>query len=145
MDSRAHDTLVALTSHVPHLMASLTGARLREGPSATEALIGQGARDVTRIAAGDPALWIDIVRSNAPAVAAVLRHVRDDVTSLLAAVDVLAVRGSDHEDPAGHAAAEHTVTDLLRRGADGAARTRPRAGRGATTSTTSTTSTIPAG
>jgi prephenate dehydrogenase len=55
-----HDAAVALTSHVPHLMASLTAARLREGPAETETLAGQGVRDVTRIAAGDPALWADV-------------------------------------------------------------------------------------
>nr|ADU56073.1 hypothetical protein CA37-50 [uncultured organism CA37] len=123
LDSRAHDTVVALTSHVPHLMASLTAARLREGPAATEALVGQGVRDVTRIAAGDPALWTDIVRSNAPAVAAVLRDIRDDLTRLLAAADILA-----GGDPDGHAEAQHAVTDLLERGVAGAARTRPPAG-----------------
>ncbi|GIF17143.1 prephenate dehydrogenase [Actinoplanes teichomyceticus] len=123
LDSRAHDTVVALTSHVPHLMASLTAARLLHGPAATEALVGQGVRDVTRIAAGDPALWTDIVRSNAPAVAAVLRGVRDDLTRLLAATDILA-----GHHPGGRAQAEHTVTDLLERGVAGAARTRPPAG-----------------
>nr|AGS49761.1 arogenate dehydrogenase [uncultured bacterium esnapd15] len=123
LDSGAHDTVVALTSHVPHLMASLTAARLREGPAATETLAGQGVRDVTRIAAGDPALWTDIVRSNAPAVAAVLRDVRDDLTRLLAAADVLA-----GDDPDGHAEAQHMVTDLLERGAAGASRTRPPSG-----------------
>jgi prephenate dehydrogenase len=61
----AHDALVALTSHVPHLMAALTAARLREGPAGTETLTGQGVRDVTRVAAGDPTLWTDVVRSNA--------------------------------------------------------------------------------
>lgn len=120
LDSRTHDATVALTSHVPHLMASLTAARLRDGPAETEKLVGQGARDVTRIAAGDPALWTDIVRSNAPAVATVLRDVRDDLTRLLAAVEILADPG-----PAGHDRAIREVSGLLQRGAAGAARTAP--------------------
>ncbi|WP_051808332.1 prephenate dehydrogenase [Actinoplanes subtropicus] len=120
MDSPTHDAVIALTSHVPHLMASLTAARLRPGPSATETLAGQGVRDVTRIAAGDPALWTDIVRSNAAAIAAVLREVRDDLASLVAAADILA-----QPDPAGHAEAQRVITDLLQRGVAGAARTRP--------------------
>jgi len=120
LDSRAHDALVALTSHVPHLMASLTAARLREGPAGTETLVGQGVRDVTRIAAGDPALWTDIVRANAPAVVAVLRDVCGDLTRLLAAVEVLAGSTPDSDSEA-----LHTVTDLLERGAIGAVRTRP--------------------
>ncbi|MFD0817251.1 prephenate dehydrogenase/arogenate dehydrogenase family protein, partial [Micromonospora zhanjiangensis] len=48
LDSREHDALVAVTSHVPHLMASLTAARLRDAPTGTETLVGQGVRDVTR-------------------------------------------------------------------------------------------------
>jgi len=120
LTSRAHDAMVAVTSHVPHLMASLTAARLRDAPAGTEPLVGQGVRDVTRIAAGDPALWADIIRSNAPAVAAVLREVRGDLTRLAAAVDVLTGSGPD-----GHDRAVRTVTDVLARGVAGVARTRP--------------------
>ncbi|MEU4428965.1 prephenate dehydrogenase/arogenate dehydrogenase family protein, partial [Actinoplanes sp. NPDC024001] len=120
LDSRAHDAMVALTSHVPHLMASLTAARLGDGPAGTATMVGQGARDVTRIAAGDSALWTDIVRSNATAVASVLRDVRADLTRLLDAVEVLAGPGVD-----GHPQALRTVTDLLARGADGVVRSRP--------------------
>lgn len=118
--SGTHDAMVAVTSHVPHLMASLTAARLRDAPPGTETLVGQGVRDVTRIAAGDPQLWADIVRSNAPAVAAVLREVCGDLTRLSAAVDVLAEAGPD-----GHDRAVRTVTDVLARGVAGAGRTRP--------------------
>ncbi|GLY02194.1 prephenate dehydrogenase [Actinoplanes sp. NBRC 101535] len=148
LDGRTHDIVVALTSHVPHLMASLTAARLREGPAATEALAGQGVRDVTRIAAGDPTLWTDIVRANAPAIAAVLRDVRDDLTRLLAATEALADRDAPGHTAPGHAETGHTapghtapdragtdqdaardaVTELLRRGVTGAARTRPPTG-----------------
>jgi prephenate dehydrogenase len=76
--------------------------------------VGQGVRDVTRIAAGEPALWTDIVRSNAPAVAAVLREVQGDLARLLSAVEVLATGPSRD--------ALHVVTDLLERGAAGAVR-----------------------
>ncbi|GIE91995.1 prephenate dehydrogenase [Actinoplanes regularis] len=124
LDSRAHDGLVALTSHVPHLMASLTAARLHEGPAGTEPMAGQGVRDVTRIAAGEPGLWTDIVRSNAPAIAAVLRAVCGDLTRLLAAVEVLAGPGAGARGEA-----LRTVTDLLERGAAGTLRTRPAAAR----------------
>ncbi|MDR7276948.1 prephenate dehydrogenase [Catenuloplanes atrovinosus] len=120
LDSRAHDAMVAVTSHVPHLMASLTAARLRDAPAGTDALIGQGARDVTRIAAGDPALWTGIVHANAPAIAAVLRDVRDDLARLSAAVDAL-----DGTGPDGRERALRTITDVLERGAAGAVRTRP--------------------
>nr|AGS49819.1 arogenate dehydrogenase [uncultured bacterium esnapd16.1] len=120
LDSGTHDAMVAVTSHVPHLMASLTAARLRDAPPGTETLIGQGVRDVTRSAAGDPELWADIVQCNAPAVAAVLRAVCGDLTRLSAAVDVLAGAGPDGRDRA-----VRMVTDVLARGVAGAGRTRP--------------------
>ncbi|MFI6069974.1 prephenate dehydrogenase dimerization domain-containing protein [Actinoplanes sp. NPDC051343] len=116
--------MVALTSHVPHLMAALTAARLREGPAGTETLTGQGVRDVTRVAAGDPTLWTDVVRSNAPAVAAVLRDVHDDLTLLLATVEALATP-TPAAAPDHRAEAARAVTGLLARGVDGASRIRP--------------------
>jgi prephenate dehydrogenase len=87
-------------------------------------LVGQGVRDVTRVAAGDPALWADIVRANAPAVAAVLRDIRGDLTRLLAAVEVLTEPAAD-----GQAEALRALTGLLERGAAGTVRTRPAAAR----------------
>lgn len=81
-----HDRAVARISHVPHLMAALTAARLADAPEAHLALSGQGVRDVTRVAAGDPALYGQIVAGNAPAVAALLGEVRDQLDDLIAAV-----------------------------------------------------------
>ena len=48
---------------------------------------GQGVRDVTRIAAGDPALWEQIIAANAGAVLSLLDEVQDRLTSLRAAVE----------------------------------------------------------
>lgn len=81
-----HDRAVARTSHLPHLLAALVAGRLTEAPPAHLALSGQGVRDVTRIAAGDPALWQQIIAANADSVAALLREVRDDLDQLLSAV-----------------------------------------------------------
>ncbi len=81
-----HDQAVARTSHLPHLLAALVAARLTDAPSSHLALSGQGVRDVTRIAAGDPLLWLQIVTANSPALTALLGDVRDDVDRLLAAV-----------------------------------------------------------
>ena len=52
-----HDRAVARTSHVPHLLAALVAGRLADAPADHLALSGQGVRDVTRVAAGDPALY----------------------------------------------------------------------------------------
>jgi prephenate dehydrogenase len=81
-----HDLAVARTSHLPHLMASLVAGRLAGAPGDHLALSGQGVRDVTRIAAGDPALWEQIIVANAPAVLALLDEVQGRFDQLRAAV-----------------------------------------------------------
>lgn len=118
MSSREHDEIVALTSHAPHLVASLLAASLAEAPGEVLRLVGPGLRDATRIAAGDPALWSDIVRANAPAVARVLRGLRTDLCRLESALDELA-GAADRTGPAASAAA---IGELLDRGVAGVAR-----------------------
>ncbi|MBA2956427.1 prephenate dehydrogenase [Nocardioides sp. MAH-18] len=81
-----HDRAVARTSHVPHLLASLVAARLAEAPAQHLALSGQGVRDVTRVAAGDPALYGQIVTANAEAVLGLLHEVRGQLDSLISAI-----------------------------------------------------------
>lgn len=82
-----HDRAVARTSHLPHLLAVLTAGQLAEAQPEHLSLSGQGVRDVTRIAGGDPDLWTQILRSNHAAVGEILRDVQDDLTRL---VEVLA-------------------------------------------------------
>lgn len=82
-----HDRAVARTSHLPHLLAALVAGRLQDAPPDHLALSGQGVRDVTRIAAGDPALWRQIVAANSDALGELLHAVRDDVDTLLSALD----------------------------------------------------------
>ncbi len=81
-----HDLAVARTSHLPHLLAVLVAGRLADAPAEHLALSGQGVRDVTRIAGGDPGLWQQIVTGNAPAVAGLLTQVRDQLDVLIDAV-----------------------------------------------------------
>jgi prephenate dehydrogenase len=81
-----HDLAVARTSHLPHLLAVLVAGRLADAPAAHLALSGQGVRDVTRVAGGDPALWEQIVTGNAAAVAGLLTQVRDQLDVLIDAV-----------------------------------------------------------
>jgi len=65
VDPIRHDHLVAEASHLPHVMANITAALL----SAEAAPVCAGGfRDTTRIAAGSPALWADILTANAAAV-----------------------------------------------------------------------------
>jgi prephenate dehydrogenase len=66
-----HDALVAVVSHVPHLAAAalMTVADQRaEEHAALLRLAAGGFRDMTRIAAGDPAIWLDICAENRPAI-----------------------------------------------------------------------------
>lgn len=81
-----HDEAVARTSHLPHLLSVLVAGRLADAPADHLALSGQGVRDVTRVAAGDPALWQQIVTGNAAAVAGLLTQVRDQLDVLIDAV-----------------------------------------------------------
>ncbi|HLI14887.1 MAG TPA: prephenate dehydrogenase [Acidimicrobiales bacterium] len=75
LDPARHDRLVALVSHVPHLAAAnlmdlAADAAVEHGVLLR--LAAGGFRDMTRIAAGDPAIWPDIFAENAPAVLAAL-------------------------------------------------------------------------
>ena len=82
-----HDEAVARTSHLPHVVAALVAGRLVEAPRQHLALSGQGVRDVTRIAAGDPRLWEQILTANTPALSALLREVRDELDGVLDALE----------------------------------------------------------
>ena len=108
-DPAAHDRWVALISHAPHLVAAAMAARLEEAPGEALDLAGQGLRDVTRIAAGDTALWTQILSANAAPVAEVLAAVAADLAE---AARVLAE--DDDSDKA--------VAALLDRGQAGVAR-----------------------
>ncbi len=86
-----HDRAVAEASHLPHVAAAAVAAGLGED---AVALAASGFRDTTRVAAGDPALWADILLSNRVAVAASLRGASqrlDDLLGLLEAGDQGAV------------------------------------------------------
>ncbi|MCC9738062.1 prephenate dehydrogenase [Streptomyces sp. MNU89] len=126
MRARAHDEAVALTSHAPHLVASLMAARLRDGSAEAAHLAGQGLRDVTRIARGDSRLWSDILESNAAAVAEILTRLQEDLTGVLAALHDLASPGPavpGGTGPGGGGVVpvpgRHALVDLLDRGIAG--------------------------
>lgn len=78
-----HDGAVALVSHLPQVMASLVASRLAETPQHALSLAGNGLRDVTRIAASDPALWVQILGANAPKVLEIMEGVRTDLDRLI--------------------------------------------------------------
>lgn len=74
MTPAEHDRAVAVTSHLPQLLASALAGQLEHEDDHVLALAGQGLRDMTRIAGSDPELWSEIVVGNAVAVADVLER-----------------------------------------------------------------------
>lgn len=87
IDAEVHDEAVAQVSHVPHLMSILTASHLRAVPGENLQLAGQGIRDVTRIAGSDPALWRQIITSNAGAVRHELQEVAADLDYLISVLE----------------------------------------------------------
>ena len=61
MSPADHDRVLALTSHLPHVMASATALAVGEE---NLSMTGSGFRDTTRIAAGDPDIWRGILAGN---------------------------------------------------------------------------------
>lgn len=82
MPAEVHDQAVALTSHVPQVVASLMAGRLADADDDLVAVAGQGLRDVVRIAGSDPQLWADILATNAAEVRPVLAGVQADLDRL---------------------------------------------------------------
>ena len=86
MTPARHDEAVALVSHLPQVVATLTASRLRDRDADLVALSGQGVRDVTRIAASDPGLWTEILEANAAAVFEVLSELQAELALVSDAV-----------------------------------------------------------
>jgi len=107
-----HDRYVALVSHVPQLVSAAMAARLEGAPHDALALAGQGLRDVTRIAAGDPALWTQIFTANAGPVAEIAAQAAEDLAAAAAALARVAAGDED---------AAKELTGLLERGGAGVA------------------------
>ncbi|HHB83676.1 MAG TPA: prephenate/arogenate dehydrogenase family protein [Devosia sp.] len=92
MDAAHHDLVVAITSHVPHLVAyNIVGtADDMEAVSKSEVIkfSAGGFRDFTRIAASDPVMWRDVFLTNREAVLEMLGRFLEDLSVLQRAVRV---------------------------------------------------------
>jgi len=86
MSPEDHDRGVALVSHVPQVVSTLMARRLTGAPAASLNLAGQGLRDVTRVAASDPELWVQILGANAAPVREILTQYRDDLDRFIEAL-----------------------------------------------------------
>ncbi len=109
LDPAAHDLAVAVVSHVPQVAAAAlmaVAARHAEEAPPVFRLAAGGFRDVTRIAAGSPSVWEDILAENAPAVRSVLD---DYVAALTDLRDRLGDRPRLHEVLAAATEARRTL------------------------------------
>jgi cyclohexadieny/prephenate dehydrogenase len=90
MDAAHHDRVLAITSHVPHLIAYTivgTATDLEETlKSEVIKFSASGFRDFTRIAASDPVMWRDIFLNNREAVLEVLQRLNEDLTAMQRAI-----------------------------------------------------------
>ena len=90
MEPKHHDLVMAMTSHLPHLIAyTIVGtATDLEKTLANEVIkfSAGGFRDFTRIAASDPTMWRDVFLNNTDAVLEMLQRFSEDITALQRAI-----------------------------------------------------------
>lgn len=90
MDVAHHDQVLALTSHLPHLIAyTIVGTATDLGDELKKEVFkfsAGGFRDFTRIAASDPVMWRDIFLNNKDALLDVLGRFTEDLTALQRAI-----------------------------------------------------------
>ncbi|HML10298.1 MAG TPA: prephenate/arogenate dehydrogenase family protein [Stellaceae bacterium] len=90
MPAEHHDRVLAMTSHLPHLIAyTIVGTATALGDDLKSEVIAfsaGGFRDFTRIAASDPVMWRDIFLKNREAVLDVIQRFSEDLTALQRAI-----------------------------------------------------------
>jgi len=90
MQALHHDKVLAITSHLPHLIAfTIVGTADDLAEDLKQEVIqysASGFRDFTRIAASDPVMWRDIFMNNREAVLEVLQRFSEDLTALQRAI-----------------------------------------------------------
>jgi cyclohexadieny/prephenate dehydrogenase len=91
MSAEHHDLVLAITSHVPHLIAYTIVGTADDLSAVTRSEVLQysagGFRDFTRIAASDPTMWRDIFLANKSAVMEMLGRFNDDLSRLTRAIE----------------------------------------------------------
>jgi cyclohexadieny/prephenate dehydrogenase len=90
MDADHHDLVLAITSHVPHLIAYNIVGTASDLETVTRSEVikysAGGFRDFTRIAASDPTMWRDVFLNNKDAVLEMLGRFSEDLTALQRAI-----------------------------------------------------------
>lgn len=92
MDAQHHDLVLAVTSHLPHLIAYTIVGTASDLEEVTQSEVikysAGGFRDFTRIAASDPTMWRDVFMANKDAVLEMLQRFTEDLTGLQRAIRV---------------------------------------------------------
>jgi len=90
MDAQHHDLVLAVTSHLPHLIAYTIVGTASDLEDVTQSEVikysAGGFRDFTRIAASDPVMWRDVFLANRDAVLEMLQRFSEDLTALQRAI-----------------------------------------------------------
>jgi len=90
MSAAHHDKVLAITSHLPHLIAyTAVGTATDLAMDMRQEVIefsASGFRDFTRVAASDPVMWRDIFLNNREAVLEILQRFNEDLTALQRAI-----------------------------------------------------------
>ncbi|ABD25143.1 prephenate dehydrogenase [Novosphingobium aromaticivorans DSM 12444] len=90
MDADHHDKVLAVTSHLPHLIAYTIVGTASDLEQVTQSEVikysAGGFRDFTRIAASDPTMWRDVFLTNREAVLEMLQRFTEDLTELQKAI-----------------------------------------------------------
>ncbi|MDZ4375153.1 MAG: prephenate/arogenate dehydrogenase family protein [Phenylobacterium sp.] len=90
MDAKHHDLVLAITSHLPHLIAYNIVGTTADLEEVTQAEVMKysagGFRDFTRIAASDPTMWRDVFLTNREAVLEMLGRFSEDLQALSRAI-----------------------------------------------------------
>jgi cyclohexadieny/prephenate dehydrogenase len=90
MDADHHDLVMAITSHLPHLIAyTIVGTATDLEQTLRNEVIkysASGFRDFTRIAASDPSMWRDVFLNNQDAVLEMLQRFTEDLTAMQRAI-----------------------------------------------------------
>lgn len=100
MTASEHDAAVAMVSHLPQVLAT---ALVNEAADRTNTLelVAGGFRDLTRVAASDPSMWVDVLELNTPKLVAVIEDFRERLLRVSTAL-------ADNDD--------ESIRDFLARG-----------------------------
>jgi prephenate dehydrogenase len=90
IDARAHDEIVGLTSHLPHVLANVLALQVADADvDGHRPLVSTGGsfRDMTRVAGANPSIWVDIFLGNREALLDAVREARDGLDRVAVALE----------------------------------------------------------